>query len=1753
MNVDEKTIDERIVSMEFDNSRFQGNIKDTMQSLDEFDKQIEGMSNDVSSNAEKVSSKLFDLDEIITGFNRKVGEYFAELSRGAANFVKSLSIDPMKAGFSKYTAETLAAQTIVSNAGDKIKEAYDLSSEDEVIKETYNVIGKLAKYTDATSYSYENLNDTMSKFVMSGTDLYDAEQAMEGIGNWAAVTGAGIQKASAVMPTLVKSVNAGYLRLRDWQSVQANNMADPVFVEKLLQHARETNAELVKFERKNGKITYETFTDEKYGVFGNNKFITAQALIDTLKEYGDAESEIGKKGLAAAAEAKTFEEAIGAVKDAVSSGWGQTFRYIFGDYAEARRFFTMVQDMMLDVFTIGTDFRNEVLQIWHTADTGGYKDFVESLEDLWSGVKALAQPIGDAFHDIFGLEDSEKAAKKLQDLTKSFRDATKSFKDFYTKPGEILEVMDAIERGATDKLDESLQERYARYISSPSSLRSFKVLQQVFDSSGPVASARNILTDIKNIFSGIFSVIDTIKTISDSAINLIGRFISELSRLIKPILELGGAIGRFLTSLNNAAKETDFIRRIFNSIWNVINSLLSPAIELATRLIKALADKIGNTQVFETAKTVFDKIATAIEGISTVVSGVLKTAFEWLLQTGEKIIEKLSPLKQLFGDIKEKISDTFGSLIKTQESSSKPTMFDRIVGALGSIANFLADSVLFPLFESFVSLMGSLWTSVQPLGSALETVATSIGKLFKSFNDENGEEKESPLKKLFDAISGIVTFLVDNAVVPLIEGLANVIKQLGDNTTPLGQIFENAWQGIKNFFKGLFGGTGEGDLEKNSESLANIGKFLTTAGEIIGKVAGWLAGILHSVWESLQSEIEKIKGMSFKEILDVIKQILDVIKGIFAGRALFNVGTFAGNLAGITGAIQDFLNGIMGAKKQSSFILDIGKSLLYIAAACLIVAAVPADKLKAATDVINTFINELIGAILAINTTSSYLTISKTSIASPVIGFASNLVDLGFAILLISIALKSLADKNLTKEKLEPPLEALKDLIGILALAEVAMSAKIKTAKGFEWGQGKGPKGLLMFAVVIWAFSKILKDLANNTKPEELQNAADALVKIIAVSSLAIGLISGLQNKFGGSAGINTKVTVAMKTGLLQIALVIGALAALMYVLSKHVVGNDSLVTATACLGGIILAIITLSEVTKKLNVTASQILELYAFIAAIAAMAGILTILSGLNFGSMMGGLLGMVVLMVEMVALAGIAETFSKSFAEMAAGLIGMYAVVGLMAAMAGVLTILSNLDIKNAALGLLELVGAFVVLAGIAIAATVLEPFLATLNGLFAGFAIGLALAAAAALGFALAFKIIVDTLNDGVPKIQERGDSVSSGLITVLDIMIEAVSAFVPKLIELVVSVLVGIIRQIAESAEEIVSSIILLIKNVGESIDKHSDEIGEAVARLLVGILKAVWSFLKNLLFDLLEWFGVSKEEAGNFFSNIWEKITTFVSDTWDKITGFFVDIWNSISEWFTTAINDVGTFFSDIWKSITDWFNDLIKSVVGWFEDIKTKVSDAWNAVLDFFNPKRKENRDAVSNATTTGKNIADGAAKGIRDNSGAVSNAASNMTRNAAKAANYAVEIESPSKLMWRSGRFFDMGFANGINQFAYLAGDAAEGLAENAIDPMNEAIASVSDFDAGLLDEPVIKPILDLSDIQNGIRNVGSMFGNYTIGAGLSGAIGSIKTSSPLATAPIINMTINGAEGQNVEELANIISNKINLQLRSYNSVWA
>jgi hypothetical protein len=161
-------------------------------------------------------------------------------------------------------------------------------------------------------------------------------------------------------------------------------------------------------------------------------------------------------------------------------------------------------------------------------------------------------------------------------------------------------------------------------------------------------------------------------------------------------------------------------------------------------------------------------------------------------------------------------------------------------------------------------------------------------------------------------------------------------------------------------------------------------------------------------------------------------------------------------------------------------------------------------------------------------------------------------------------------------------------------------------------------------------------------------------------------------------------------------------------------------------------------------------------------------------------------------------------------------------------------------------------------------------------------------------------------------------------------------------------------------------------------------------------------------------------------------------------------------------------------------------------EDVKNKCIEVLASAIEGL-----EDSDMVAKAKTAGENFTQGFANGISGNAKASNTAAYNVGQSAVSKLQAAIDSHSPSKKSYKLGDYFGIGFVNGIRDNLSNVYAQSYSMGDQAKIGLSKAIARVSEvIENGIDNQPTIRPVLDLSEVESGVGTIGSMLNSPSVG---------------------------------------------------------
>lgn len=207
-------------------------------------------------------------------------------------------------------------------------------------------------------------------------------------------------------------------------------------------------------------------------------------------------------------------------------------------------------------------------------------------------------------------------------------------------------------------------------------------------------------------------------------------------------------------------------------------------------------------------------------------------------------------------------------------------------------------------------------------------------------------------------------------------------------------------------------------------------------------------------------------------------------------------------------------------------------------------------------------------------------------------------------------------------------------------------------------------------------------------------------------------------------------------------------------------------------------------------------------------------------------------------------------------------------------------------------------------------------------------------------------------------------------------------------------------------------------------------------------------------------------------------------------------------------VNILSSCLTAIANKYPEFQNAGMQCMIKFITGVKEKAEEVKTAFTGNLNASVTAIRDYHDQFKQAGAYLVEGFADGISENTYRVEAKARAMARAAAEAAEDELDEHSPSRVGYHIGDFFGLGFVNAIGTYAVKAYNASAEMADSAKTGLGNAIAKVKDMiDNGVDGQPMIRPILDLSDVEEKSHRLNTLFSRsqaLTVSTGIAASRG-------------------------------------------------
>lgn len=299
-----------------------------------------------------------------------------------------------------------------------------------------------------------------------------------------------------------------------------------------------------------------------------------------------------------------------------------------------------------------------------------------------------------------------------------------------------------------------------------------------------------------------------------------------------------------------------------------------------------------------------------------------------------------------------------------------------------------------------------------------------------------------------------------------------------------------------------------------------------------------------------------------------------------------------------------------------------------------------------------------------------------------------------------------------------------------------------------------------------------------------------------------------------------------------------------------------------------------------------------------------------------------------------------------------------------------------------------------------------------------------------------------------------------------------------------------------------------VKDVGDLEDRADSlsDVANGVKNFVEGLAKISSENAEN-----------AKKNAQTFY-DLTTQLASMNLDSMKTLGDSMKNIGENTVEKFISAFNgdDPKTKLSQAVRDLVTKLIDTLESKRG---DVESKFTSIVTSTLDKLNESTM-----IDKMKTAGKNFAQGFADGIENNRYLAVDAGTNLGNDAYNAAKRAIDAHSPSRKARKLGNFFGLGFINGIHEYTSDAYGESYNMADEARKGLSSAISKVNDIlNDDRTNQPTIRPVLDLTDIESGAGRINGLFKNVNVGGNLNAITVGMRSKGQNGTANDVVSAIN------------------------------
>ena len=1590
------SIDNRIVQMQFNNKQFEAGAKTTLGTLARLKQALNfsGVKTGVDTlgaainKALNVSGVASGIDSLNSKFStmgiawqRTIQQITDKAISAGMTISKALSTDALIDGLDEYTLKMDNIQTILTNTASKGTTLDDVNA----------ALGELNKYADDTVYSFQDMTRAIGQFTTQGVDLETATAAIKGFSNLAAGTGTSNTDLARAEYQMSQALSTGVVKLMDWKSLEtAGGMGGEYFQKGLIETAKSMGKTLPE-GLEDGLISFrESLSDNSSS---DPDWLTTDVLLTTLNKF--AEDPTLK---AAATEVKTFKQLIDTLKEALGTGWADSWEVIIGNFEEAKKLWTAVSDTLGGLIGNMSNARLEMLKEWKTL--GGRDAAIQSIANAYKALLTVVEPAAQAIRKVF----PKMTGKQLADLTKQVEKFTEKLSLTGAESTSVYRLFENLSTAVKNVLDVIRVMASSFKMVFPGSFRDtlFDIVDGLAQLAGKIKFSTSTIGKLYTVARGIFSVFSISFQVLKSLFNVVKPLFGYIASASGGVLNVLVNFSQFLINLDESIKKTGVLDAVLGKVVNSFKKTIAWIKSIGYGIKGVFTDIADSVSyLFGTIKKI---VGEYLQGT------VLNTIYETVVSIKDKIVG-------IVGDILTDISEIWGDGEAIDTSAISIAKSTKSLSLLSKVLSVIKD-----VFTKIGETIGSIAEHLSPLIDALKTAVMSVFGLVKSF---------------------VTTFAsgIDGSTMELL--FDNVLKMMSG-----GAIFAF----IKTFKKS--GDTVNKTMTTLSTTVNNLLLNFQGIGANLNAAAGSIKTMFDSLTGSIKSLQTNIKSKTLREIavsIAILAGSMLVLSLINVDRVLPTIGAMASLFAELTGSMIALtkLTGDVGVKQMIA--VSVAMVAMSIAVAILAGSLYKMSKVDPKTLSNSALVmTGLIGALVGVSRTLSRDTKGMIKGAIALVIFSSAVKSLAKTVQILS----TIPTDNL----ISGLIGTLVLITGITVAMKVGKfdSIGIKSAIGiYIFARAIN----VLSDAVLSLGSADLVTLAKGLGAVAIAMGATigALILVNKFAgdskflSMGIGMVlfaTGIKILASSISAFGSMSWESIGKGLLTFA---GAMAVVVgsVILITKFAGNAKFIAASVGLVIFSAGMAILGKVLQSLGSMSWESIGkgLLTFAGAMAVVVGSVILLnkfaSSADFLAMAAGL---VIFSVGLKAIASVIDSFSgMSLKEIGTGLLAfagaMAVTVGSLVllsklvpapqllitaaalvivsiaikALADSMAVLSGLGIQGVLVALLALAGAFVVIGAAAVIIGPLSIVILALGVAIAALGLGMALAAASIFIFVSALTAFI---------------ALGSGAGAAITAMITAIAAGIPALLAAVGKGIVALVQSIAMASGSLASAALLTLISVLTAIRDNIYQITQLAADIIVGFMDGLSSKLPDLV-----------DSAVNLIITFIDALGTAIDEHGDEFIDAIWKLFTSLIKLNVKIIEKGKELMGKLWEGIQNL--PLVQNVKDFVEDAIDGISEKVEDIFD------------------VGKNLIEGLWNGIKDAKDWVIDKVKGVGQDILDGLSGIFDEHSPSKKTAEMGEYLMEGLGIGIDDKANYALSSAETCAKDTMSIFNDVLSKPFETD--------------------------------------------------------------------------------------------